>query len=121
MGEFYKERFITNRKTKIMPRGDGPFQVLEKLNDNANKIDLLSAHQVQNNFNVCDLSPFDILDDDNLNLRTNSFEEGENDASQVVSRSFTRYEARDLQTLQGLFMKVEFLEYILMLKKGSTS
>ncbi|XP_072076494.1 uncharacterized protein [Arachis hypogaea] len=35
-----KERFPTQRKSKLDPRGDGPFQVLERVNDNAYKIDL---------------------------------------------------------------------------------
>jgi hypothetical protein len=30
-----KERFPAQRRTKLHPRGDGPFQILEKINDNA--------------------------------------------------------------------------------------
>ena len=30
-----KERFPKQRKSKLQPRGDGPFQVLERINDNA--------------------------------------------------------------------------------------
>uniref|UniRef100_A0A2N9G7G1 CCHC-type domain-containing protein n=1 Tax=Fagus sylvatica TaxID=28930 RepID=A0A2N9G7G1_FAGSY len=33
-----KERFPAHRKTKLHPRGDGPFQILEKINDNAYKV-----------------------------------------------------------------------------------
>ena len=36
----HKERFLENRKSKLNPRGDGPFQILEKINDNAYKFDL---------------------------------------------------------------------------------
>ncbi|RDY04947.1 hypothetical protein CR513_11265, partial [Mucuna pruriens] len=35
-----KERFPTQRKYKLQPRGDGTFQVLERINDNAYKLDL---------------------------------------------------------------------------------
>jgi hypothetical protein len=35
-----KERFPSHRMTKLHPRGDGPFQILEKINDNAYKVDL---------------------------------------------------------------------------------
>ncbi|XP_072064137.1 uncharacterized protein [Arachis hypogaea] len=51
-----KERFPTQRKSKLDPRGDGPFQVLERVNDNAYKIDLPDS-------------------------RTNLFQEGGNDTS----------------------------------------
>ncbi|XP_072081053.1 uncharacterized protein [Arachis hypogaea] len=51
-----KERFPTQRKSKLDPRGDGPFQVLERVNNNAYKIDLPDS-------------------------RTNLFQEGGNDTS----------------------------------------
>ncbi|KAL1559606.1 hypothetical protein AAHA92_09931 [Salvia divinorum] len=35
-----KERFPSKRKLKLQPRGDGPFQVIAKVNDNAYKLDL---------------------------------------------------------------------------------
>ena len=35
-----KNRFPSKRKSKIQERGDGPFNVLELINDNAYKIDL---------------------------------------------------------------------------------
>ncbi|XP_057443380.1 uncharacterized protein LOC130735373 [Lotus japonicus] len=35
-----KERFPEQRKSKLQPRGDGPFQVLERINNNAYKIEL---------------------------------------------------------------------------------
>ncbi|XP_031276789.1 uncharacterized protein LOC116135233 [Pistacia vera] len=70
-----KERFPTQRKSKLQPRGDGPFQVLERINDNAYKLDLPSDYgNVSATFNVADLSLFDVGDS-----RTNPFkEEGNN-------------------------------------------
>ena len=35
-----KDRFPTQRKSKLSPRGDGPFQVLKRVNNNAYKLDL---------------------------------------------------------------------------------
>ncbi|KAG8481073.1 hypothetical protein CXB51_025807 [Gossypium anomalum] len=35
-----KERFPAQRKSNLLPRGDGPFQVLERINDNSYKLDL---------------------------------------------------------------------------------
>ena len=73
-----KERFPSQRKSKLQPRGDGPFQVLSRINDNAYKIELLGEYGVSTTFNVADLSPFDV-GDDGLNSRSNSFQEGGND------------------------------------------
>jgi len=51
-----KERFPNQRKSKLQPRGDGPFQVLERINDNAYKIDLPGEYGVSATFNVADLT-----------------------------------------------------------------
>jgi len=54
-----KDRFPEKRHSKLLPRGDGPFKVLERINDNAYKIELpRSDYAVTNTFNVADLSPF---------------------------------------------------------------
>uniref|UniRef100_A0A2N9I7U7 Integrase catalytic domain-containing protein n=1 Tax=Fagus sylvatica TaxID=28930 RepID=A0A2N9I7U7_FAGSY len=45
-----KERFPAHRRTKLHPRGDGPFQILEKINDNAYKVDLLGEDSRSNPF-----------------------------------------------------------------------
>ena len=66
-----KERFPQQRKSKLLPRGDGPFQVLERINDNAYKLDLPGEYNVHATFNVSDLNPFDVCDE--LDLRTNPF------------------------------------------------
>ena len=73
-----KERFPTHRRSKLHPRWDGPFQVLERINDNAYKLDLPSEYNISATFNVSDLSPFDVGDDS----RTNPFEERGNDENQ---------------------------------------
>ena len=69
----HKERFPTQRKSKLQPRGDGPFQALERIKDNAYKIDFPSDYgNVRANFNVTDLSLFSVGDS-----RTIFFEVGE--------------------------------------------
>ena len=55
-----KERFPNQRKSKFFPRGDGPFQVIRKINNNAYELDLPPTYNISNSFNVCNLSPFDI-------------------------------------------------------------
>ena len=54
-----KERFPTKRKNKLMPRADGPFEVLERINDNAYKVDLPRDYGVSATFNVADLQPYE--------------------------------------------------------------
>jgi hypothetical protein len=53
-----KDRFPDLRKSKLMPRADGPFQVLERINDNAYKLDLLAEFGVSPTFNIEDLKPY---------------------------------------------------------------
>ncbi|RDX93860.1 hypothetical protein CR513_23832, partial [Mucuna pruriens] len=64
------------RKYLLSPMigGDDPFQVIEKINDNAYKLDLPSEYQISTTFNAIDLSLFNVGDE--LDLRTNLFEEG---------------------------------------------
>src|SRR3954463_8825021 len=47
-----KDRFPHLRKSKLMPRADGPFKVLQKFNDNAYKLELPAAFGVSPTFNI---------------------------------------------------------------------
>jgi len=67
-----------------MPRADGPFEVLERINDNAYKIDLPGDYGVSATFNVVDLSPY-LADDYLEDLRANSLQQGENDGGPSLS------------------------------------
>lgn len=66
-----KKRFSKHKKSKLDPRGYGPFQVLDRVNDNAYKIYLLGEYGSLVLL-MFFFSPFDIGDD----LRTNPHEEG---------------------------------------------
>ncbi|RZB80907.1 Transposon Ty3-G Gag-Pol polyprotein [Glycine soja] len=79
-----KERFPEQRKSKLQPRGDGPFQVLERINDNAYKVELPGEYNVSSTFNVSDLSLFDA--DGESDLRTNPSQEGENDEDMAKNK-----------------------------------
>ena len=94
-----KERFPTQRKSKLDSRGDGPFQVLERINDNAYKIDLPGEYNVSATFNVSDLSPFDM----DADSRTNLFEEGGNDTCSggQIGHSSTRGQDGDFSMPVG--------------------
>ncbi|EOA12312.1 hypothetical protein CARUB_v10007954mg, partial [Capsella rubella] len=52
------QRFSKQRKSKFAPRGDGPFRVLEKIKDNAYKIELICEMNIPSTFDVTDLSCF---------------------------------------------------------------
>ena len=75
MGAYEKGEVLAQRRSKLLPRGDGPFQVVARINDNAYKLDLPGEYNVSATFNVSYLSPFDVGED----LRTNPFEERGND------------------------------------------
>ena len=55
-----------------MPRADGPFKVLEKINDNAYKLELPVDVGVSPTFNIADLKPY-LGEDDELLSRTALF------------------------------------------------
>ena len=101
-----KERFPTQRKSKQQPRGDGPFQVLEQINDNAYMLDLPSKYgNVSATFNVVDISLFDVGDS-----RTNPFDEGGNNsdrdvdqANQVDETKYSQYKEAALEDSKTKF------------------
>ena len=66
--------------------------MLEKINDNAYKIDLPSEYNVSATFNVSDLSLID-ADGGALDLRTNPFQEGGSDEDTTKDK--------DHEALQG--------------------
>ncbi|KAL3645775.1 hypothetical protein CASFOL_010955 [Castilleja foliolosa] len=57
-----KERFPAGRFKKLNPPVDGPFRIVERINNNAYKVDLPGKYNVSATFNVADLSPY--LSDD---------------------------------------------------------
>jgi len=79
-----KERFPEQRKLKLQPRGNCPFQVLERINDNAYKIDLPGEYNVSSTSNVSDLFLFYVKGESDL--RTNPSQEGENDGDVTMSK-----------------------------------
>ncbi|KAA3473625.1 Transposon Ty3-I Gag-Pol polyprotein [Gossypium australe] len=71
----YNRSVHSATKSKLSPRGDGPFKVIERINENSYKLDLPGEYNISASFNVSDLTPFDVGTD----LRTNQFQEGEDD------------------------------------------
>ena len=110
-----KECFPEQRKSKLMPRGDSPCQVIRRTNNNSYQLDLPGEYNISATFNVADLSPY-FADSD---LTTNPFEEEENDAGNVgdVQHSamieapegpITRARAKRFKEHLNLFMKYFF-------------
>jgi hypothetical protein len=61
-----------------MPRADGPFKIVEKINDNAYKLELPPEFGVSPTFNISDLRPY-LGKEDELESRTTPIQEGEDD------------------------------------------
>lgn len=117
-----KERFPEKRKSKLMPRGDGPFKVLAKINDNAYKIELPGDdYAVSATFNVADLSPF--FGQDDTESRTTPFQERGDDEdiptitvssvheTEVPTGSMTRARAKLLNQHVLLFLNEFTLDF----------
>lgn len=68
-------------QNEVRPQIDGPFQGLERVNDNAYKIELPGDYQLSATFNVCDLSPYEF----NVDSRMNHVEEGETMRAKVTT------------------------------------
>jgi len=73
-----KEQFPSKRKSNLMPRANGPFQVLEKVNDDAHKANLPGDYGVSCTFNVADLKCY-FVNEHLKNLRSNSSLQREDD------------------------------------------
>jgi hypothetical protein len=118
-----KERFPTHRRTKLHPRGGGPFQILEKINDNAYKVDLPSEYNVSATFNVSGLSPYDAGD----NSKSNPFEERGNDEDhgrsslkdplQVPDGPITRSRAKKIKEAMKGLVQSTWAEFTNLLSK----
>ncbi|XP_054793748.1 uncharacterized protein LOC129299307, partial [Prosopis cineraria] len=58
-----QEQFPKQPNAKLSPRADGPFKIVQKINNNAYKVELPGSYGVSATFNVTDLSSY--IDKDN--------------------------------------------------------
>jgi len=72
------DRFPELCNSKLMPRASGPYNVIEKINDNACKLELPPKSEVSPSFNILDLKPY-LGEEDDLELRMTLIQEGEDD------------------------------------------
>ena len=80
-----------------MARGDGPFKIIEKVGDNAYKLQLPRDMAVSATFTIGNLSPYveDYFNNPS-NLRSNPFEKGEVDVEKGIEES-----SQDLKHVQS--------------------
>jgi translation initiation factor IF-1 len=126
-----KGRFPSKCKSKLMPRAE--FRIIEKVNDNAYKVDLPGDYNVSATFNVFYLTPYlDDDDDDDSDLRTNHFQPGADDVhhgnynpsckakSNMQEDSYgpmTRVRAKQLQ--RALTSQITMIEVVSELKTNN--
>ena len=82
-----------------MPRADGPFKIIKKINDNAYKLELPPEFGVSPTFNISDLKPY-LGEDDALESRTTQIQEGEDDED-ITPTDIHEASSLDIQTIQG--------------------
>jgi len=95
-----KDRFPKKRKSKLSPRGDGPFKVLKRVNDNAYRLEFPEEYDAHATFNVADLIPFaggTDVEAEISNLRTNPSQEGGDDEMPLTKGPTTRAMVRRIQ------------------------
>ena len=62
----------------MMPHDAGPYKILEKINDNACKLELPPDFGISPTFNISDLKPY-LGEEDELESRTTPIQEGKDD------------------------------------------
>lgn len=92
LAALYKDRFPNQKKSKLSAKGDFPFKVVQKINNNAYRLEHPIQYGVSHTFNIHDLISFTNDDHQEGDLKTNHFQEA-------------RYNGKNLcQTLQSHFL-----------------
>jgi hypothetical protein len=73
-----KDHFTELQKSKLMSCAAGPFKVLEKINDNAYRLEVPADFGLSPTFNISDLRPY-LGKEDEMPSRTTLIQEGEDD------------------------------------------
>jgi hypothetical protein len=83
-----KKWFSDLRKSKLIFHADWPFKILEKINDNAYKLELPLEFGVSPTFNILDWRPY-LGEEDEVLSRMTSIQEGEDDEEITMSDTTT--------------------------------
>ena len=106
-----KDRFPKERKSKLLPRADGPFKVLARYNNNAYKIDIpRDKYSVSDIFNIKDLSPYH--GDEDFDPRSDLSQGRGDDAEHPMDITMSRVRlASDTCDIYFTYIKVNHLLY----------
>ena len=104
-----KERFPSKRKSKIMPRSEGPYEVVEKVGPNAYKIDLPGDYGISATFNVADLRPYVDESEAIPSLRPNSSQPGVDDGDHPNQPSNDHHAVQGLSKNPPIAKEVQIL------------
>jgi len=104
-----KERFPSKRKSKIMPRSEGPYEVLEKVGPNAYKIDLPGDYGISATFNVADLRPYVDESEAIPSLRPNSSQPGVDDGDHPNQPPIDQHAVQGLSKSPPIAKEVQIL------------
>jgi hypothetical protein len=91
------------RKFKLLPRADGPFKVLEKINDNAYRLDLPIDFGVSPTFNIADLKPY-LGEEVELESRMTQMQEGRMMKTSTLRIHLCQYKYQFLVPLLALVL-----------------
>ncbi|KAL3577644.1 hypothetical protein D5086_019148 [Populus alba] len=100
-----KGRFPSKHKSKLMPRVNGPFRIVEKMNNNAYEADLPGNYNISPTFNVKDLTLY-LNDVDNFDLRTNHSQPGVDDVHHGDYNPSRKVEPNMQEDSDGLMTRV---------------
>ena len=89
---FQKKCFLGKWQSKLLPRADGPFKVLQRIGENAYNIELLGEYGVFATFNVSDLSPYE-ENEENTNFRASPHQPGKFDMGMFNKDDLTKTQA----------------------------
>jgi hypothetical protein len=90
-----KDRFPELKKSKLMPRADDPFKIIEKINDNAYKLELPREFVISPTFNISDLRPY-FGEEDEFESMMTPIQEGE-DVDNITTIDIHNTSLADIQ------------------------
>jgi hypothetical protein len=120
-----KDRFPDLRKSKLIPRAYGTFKIIEKINDNAYKLELPSEFGVSPTFNISDLQPY-LGEEETLESRMTPIQEGEDDEDITyldahntppldIQGPITRARARQLNLEVSSFLSTSTYDFLMII------